>query len=71
MLTALTQGGIPTSPDMLSILTSFMHLLTLNGDAKQLLLDSGLLRKFFGMCMQPERYHRFIQQRRRDELNSE
>lgn len=70
VITSLTQGGFPHCPDMIGVLASFMHLLTLNQDARDLLIDSHLITKFFEMCLQPERYHRYVQSRR-DERTSE
>ena len=71
VITSLTQGGFPNCPDMISALSSFMHLLTLNEDARELLLQSQLIKKFFEMCLQPEKYHRYVSARRADERNSE
>ena len=40
VITSLTQGGIPTSLDMIYILLQFVHLMTLNQDARSLLIES-------------------------------
>jgi hypothetical protein len=71
VITSLTQGGIPTSLDMIYILLQFVHLMTLNQDARSLLIESQLIFKIFNMCLNPQKYHRFITARRRDELNAE
>lgn len=71
VINSLTYGGFPHCPDMINVLASFMHLLTLNQDARDLLIDSQLITKFFEMCRQPEKYHRYLQVRRADERASE
>ena len=71
VITSLTQGGIPTSLDMTYILLQFIHLMTLNSDARTLLIESDLIKKIFSMCLQPEKYHRFLAARRPDDANSE
>ena len=45
--------------------------MTLNQDARNLLIESQLIFKIFNMCLNPEKYHRFIAARRRDDLNAE
>jgi hypothetical protein len=45
--------------------------MTLNQDARNLLIESQLIFKIFEMCLNPEKYHRFLAARRRDDLNAE
>jgi hypothetical protein len=45
--------------------------MTLNSDARTLLIESDLIKKIFSMCLQPEKYHRFLAARRPDDANSE
>ena len=63
---SLSKGGIPAVADFPYYISSFMQVLTLNSDTFQLLRDSGLVKQFFNVCEQPQRYARFIAQRRRE-----
>ena len=56
----MTNGGIPASPDILGVLASFMHMLTLNSDAQNLLIESKLIQIFLKICLQPEKYHQYV-----------
>jgi len=68
---SLTNGGIPSSPDMIWLLASFMHMLTLNSDAQNLLIESKLIKIFLKICLQPEKYHRYVAARRTDDYRTE
>ena len=68
---SLTNGGIPASPDILPVLASFMHMLTLNSDAQNLLIESKLIQIFLKICLQPEKYHRYVALRRTDDYRTE
>lgn len=67
----MTNGGIPPAPDMLHNLASFMHMLTLNTEAATLLKESRFIQKLCLICEEPQRYHRFVAARRRDDYSSE
>jgi len=53
VISALANGGIPTSPDMLHNVASFMHMLTLNSEALKLLIDSRFIQRLCRICLDP------------------
>jgi len=71
IINSLANGGIPPAPDMLHNLASFMHMLTLNSEAACLLKESHFIQKLCLICKEPQRYHRFVAARRRDDYSSE
>ena len=71
MIASLTNGGIPISPDMLYIVASFMHMLLLNQDTTTLLIESQFMVHLCKICLNPQKYHRYVSARGRDDFNSE
>jgi hypothetical protein len=71
VLNSLENGSIPVSADMLHIIASFMHMMTLNSEAMQLLINSKFMVQLCSMCLDPKKYNRFVSARRRDDFNTE
>lgn len=71
VLNSLVHGGVPAYPEMLFVLTSFMHMLTLNSEALQLLIGSQLVRRLCEICLDPRKYFRQVAARRPDDFSAE
>ena len=56
VIQSLTNGGVPTSQDMLHTVASFMHMLTLNSEALKLLIESNLMVQICELCLNPSKY---------------
>ena len=53
VLFSIKNGGIPVSTDMLNIVASFMHMLTLNQESLAILIDSNLMVQLCRICLNP------------------
>lgn len=56
---------------MAFVISSFMHMLTLNQESMTLLCDCQLIKKFYKISLQPEKYHRFVTGRSRSDYSLE
>jgi hypothetical protein len=70
LVNSLVNGGIPVAPDMSHTFAQFMQMLMLNQDSMQLLKESQLIKIFYKLSMEPEKYFRYIRNRlRRDDYD--
>lgn len=56
---------------MAFIISSFMHMLTLNQESMTLLCECELIKKFYKISLHPEKYHRFVTGRSRSDYSLE
>lgn len=60
VVNSLTSGGIPADLDMSHVLAEFMQMLTLNQDSVKLLKESGLVKSFVKLCLDPQKYFKHV-----------
>ena len=56
---------------MMHVLPSYMHMLTLNSEALSILVQSNLMKQLCSVCLNPQKYHRYILARRNDDFSAE